>query len=172
MSSITDEEWESLLLQGNVIEHRNQQRKRSTSKKPAHARKQTVLKRASFPHLCREFVVNMLRLLIPTLTRQIASEYGLKQDDFQCQIVPFGSYGLGANLVDSDIDVMFLGAWEVRRRDFFRIFPSILKEQATIQYVEVGERVLYVLGCGVELDARSNLSDRGKCSCAHHQMHH
>lgn len=90
----------------------------------------------------------MLRLLIPTLVRQIAVEYGLKQDDFQCQILPFGSYGLGANLIDSDIDVVFLAPSEVRRSDFFRIFPSILKEQATVQDVEVRK----AKGCHVTSD--------------------
>lgn len=82
-------------------------------------------------------VLRLLRLLIPRLTEQIAWERSVKQDEIDCQILPFGSYGLGAHLADSDMDLVFLGAAHVRRRDFFLYFPNLLKDQATIEDVEV-----------------------------------
>lgn len=82
-------------------------------------------------------VLSLLRLLIPRLSEEIAWEHNIKADEIDCQIMPFGSYGLGAHLADSDMDLVFLGAAHVRRRDFFLFFPDLLKDQATIEDVEV-----------------------------------
>ena len=85
----------------------------------------------------REMVLSLLRLLILRLSEVIAWEHNIKADEIDCQIIPFGSYGLGAHLVDSDMDLVFLGTAHVRRRDFFHVLPDLLKDQATIEDVEV-----------------------------------
>lgn len=101
----------------------------------------------------REMVLSLLRLLIPRLSEEIAWEHNIKADEIDCQIMPFGSYGLGAHLADSDMDLVFLGAAHVRRRDFFLFFPDLLKDQATIEDVEVISLsflcclIIYILTC-------------------------
>ncbi|KAI9314234.1 Poly(A) polymerase central domain-containing protein [Dichotomocladium elegans] len=82
-------------------------------------------------------VLNFLRVLIQRLTAEVSREHNIKHSDFTCQLVPFGSWGLRAHLAQDDMDLAFLGAKHVRRRDFFHFFPKLLKEQATVMNVEV-----------------------------------
>ncbi|KAJ8654355.1 hypothetical protein O0I10_009923 [Lichtheimia ornata] len=99
----------------------------------------------------REMVLSLLRLLIPRLSEEIAWEHNIKADEIDCQIMPFGSYGLGAHLADSDMDLVFLGAAHVRRRDFFLFFPDLLKDQATIEDVEVvADAKVPIIRCTVD----------------------
>ena len=81
--------------------------------------------------------MELLRSTIPRLMKQIEKENNIRKSNIQCQIIPFGSYGLGAHLATADIDVVFLSSVHVRRRDFFRIFAEILKKQATVRDILV-----------------------------------
>lgn len=85
----------------------------------------------------REQVMNLLRLLTPTLIRQIAREENRRKADFTCQLVPFGSCALEAHIEGSDMDIAFIAPQQVKRNDFFRIYSSILREQATVSEVNV-----------------------------------
>ncbi|KAI9268182.1 Poly(A) polymerase central domain-containing protein [Phascolomyces articulosus] len=104
--------WWTYLVKHNVIENEDQLQK-------------------------RQLVMELLRLLIPTLINHVRLEYNIKKSNIHCQIAPFGSYGLGAHLATGDIDVAFLSPSYVRRRDFFRIFTEILKKQATVRDILV-----------------------------------
>ena len=91
--------------------------------------------------------MHLLRLLGPALINKISKENNLKNDNIECQIVLFGSYGLGAHLETGDIDVCVISPNPVRRRDFFRIFADILRKQHTVQDTLVCNIIISVRVC-------------------------
>ncbi|KAL1927801.1 hypothetical protein VTP01DRAFT_3622 [Rhizomucor pusillus] len=84
----------------------------------------------------REDILGLIRSLIPKFVRRVAQRTFQKRDDFECQIVPFGSYGLGAHTAGADMDLIFLGAWPVERRDFRYLFTSMLRAQPGVTDVD------------------------------------
>ncbi|KAI8098531.1 uncharacterized protein BX664DRAFT_318953 [Halteromyces radiatus] len=88
----------------------------------------------------RENVLNLLRSLLSSFVRLTAKENGIKRDDFECQLLPFGSYGLGGYLKDADIDVVLLAPISIRRRNFSNHFSKLLKGHPSIREIEVIER--------------------------------
>jgi poly(A) polymerase Pap1 len=82
-------------------------------------------------------VMVLLRSLIPSFTRLCATKNNQKEDEFDCQLLPFGSYGLGAHVAGGDIDVVMLAPMSIRRSDFIQFFSKILKSQPRIFEVEV-----------------------------------
>ncbi|KAI7856359.1 Poly(A) polymerase central domain-containing protein [Circinella umbellata] len=85
----------------------------------------------------RQLVMELLQSSILSFMKQIQLENNIRKSNIQCQIIPFGSYGLGAHLTTGDIDVVLLSPSQVRRRDFFRIFVEILKKQVTVRDILV-----------------------------------
>ncbi|ORY91208.1 Poly(A) polymerase central domain-domain-containing protein [Syncephalastrum racemosum] len=85
----------------------------------------------------RKQVMNLLRLLTPTLIRHIVREEPRLKADFTCQLVPFGSCALEAHTEGSDMDFALIAPQQVKRNDFFRIYSSILREQTTVSEVNV-----------------------------------
>lgn len=81
--------------------------------------------------------MQQLRGLIPELISRITQTSSVKRDNFECQLQPFGSYGLGGYIAGADIDLVFLGAAPVRRKQFFSIFPQLLKRTSRVANVEV-----------------------------------
>ncbi|KAI8138506.1 hypothetical protein BJV82DRAFT_523354 [Fennellomyces sp. T-0311] len=108
----SDGSWSNYLIRNNIIENDNQLRR-------------------------REGIMQLLQQLRPPLIYEIRQESNLKKDNIECQIIPFGSYGLGAHLATGDIDVCVISPSPVRRRDFFRLFADILKKQHTVQDILV-----------------------------------
>ncbi|KAI8367702.1 Poly(A) polymerase central domain-containing protein [Radiomyces spectabilis] len=98
----------------------------------------------------RAAVLNLLRSLIAPLMRWVAKDRDLKHE-FQCQLMPFGSVGLGAHLANADMDLVFLAPSPVRRRDFFNIFPTLLRKQPTIHDIDVIQRTTVpIIKCTVD----------------------
>lgn len=85
----------------------------------------------------RARALQQLRGLIPELIARITQNTSVKRDDFECQLQPFGSYGLGGYITGADIDLVFLGAAPVRRKQFFNTFPHLLKRTSRVANVEV-----------------------------------
>ncbi|KAI8335835.1 hypothetical protein BC941DRAFT_398692 [Chlamydoabsidia padenii] len=110
MSSV-ELEWRNYLLENKIIENRREIKKRGAA-------------------------LALLRSLLPSFVQLCVKENNLKQDDFDCQLIPFGSYGLGAQCVGSDIDVVLLAPMAIRRKDFIRFFTKLLKLQPLIYDVE------------------------------------
>ncbi|KAJ8654223.1 hypothetical protein O0I10_010171 [Lichtheimia ornata] len=88
----------------------------------------------------RARALQQLRGLIPELISRITQTSSVKRDNFECQLQPFGSYGLGGYITGADIDLVFLGAAPVRRKQFFSIFPQLLKRTSRVANVEVIRR--------------------------------
>jgi poly(A) polymerase len=84
-----------------------------------------------------EGVLALLRSLIPSFIRRCIKENNTERTDFECQLKPFGSFGLGGHITGGDIDLVLLAPLAVRRRDFFEFFSKLLKSQPIICEVEV-----------------------------------
>lgn len=97
------------------------------------------------PH--REDILGLIRSLIPKFVRRVAQRTFQKRDDFECQIVPFGSYGLGAHTAGADMDLIFLGAWPVERRDFRYLFTSMLRAQPGVTDVDASSLTIKLCAC-------------------------
>ncbi|ORZ16600.1 hypothetical protein BCR42DRAFT_375299 [Absidia repens] len=110
MSSI-DLEWRNYLLHRGIIEGQSEAKK-------------------------RDDILTILRSLIPSFVRLSVKENNTKPSDFECQLLPFGSFALGGHLYDGDIDVVLLAPHSVRRRDFSTFFTKLLKNQPIIREVE------------------------------------
>lgn len=124
------------------------------------------------PH--REDILGLIRSLIPKFVRRVAQRTFQKRDDFECQIVPFGSYGLGAHTAGADMDLIFLGAWPVERRDFRYLFTSMLRAQPGVTDVDASSLTIKLCACVCRVCLTiyfcpiGNYADEG----AHHQMQH
>lgn len=92
-------------------------------------------------HLFRARALQQLRSLIPELIARITQSTTVKRDDFECQLQPFGSYGLGGYITGADIDLVFLAAAPIRRNQFFNIFPQLLRRTPRVSNVEVSHGI-------------------------------
>jgi poly(A) polymerase len=84
-----------------------------------------------------EGVLALLRSLIPSFIRRCIKENNTERTDFECQLKPFGSFGLGGHITGGDIDLVLLAPLAIRRRDFFEFFSKLLKSEPIICEVEV-----------------------------------
>lgn len=92
----------------------------------------------------RAEVFALLQGLIVELCRRVATEKNLRRDDFQCQLMPFGSFGLGGYTRGADMDLVCIGAVCVERDDFFRIYPSLMRRvlnRSDLPHIEVRTRL-------------------------------
>ncbi|KAI8074130.1 Poly(A) polymerase central domain-containing protein [Gongronella butleri] len=107
MSGRTEQEWQAYLLRNEIIDNEDER-------------------------VNRLQVVGLLKSLIPSFNRQCIQENMPKRTDFTCQLVPFGSYGLGSHIKGADIDLVLLAPVVVRRKDFFNFLPNLLRAQPTV----------------------------------------
>ncbi|CAO3617026.1 unnamed protein product [Cunninghamella echinulata] len=75
--------------------------------------------------------------MLPTFNKYCIKENNIKRSNFECQLLPFGSFRIGGYLANADIDMVLLAPISVRRRDFFNFFPGLLKSQFTVNNIEV-----------------------------------
>lgn len=108
----------------------------------------------------------MLRSLISPFVQRVAQRTLKKRDDFQCQLIPFGSYGLGAHTTGADMDLVFLGAWPVERRDFHHLFSTLLRKQPGVTDVDASRKrhPKFSMCCISDMSDLGNYADKG----AHH----
>lgn len=85
----------------------------------------------------REKVLTLLNTILPNFQRKIERDIEYKRGDIECILSPFGSYALGGHLRNADIDVVLVSPAMVRRNEFYKYFPELLKQHATITGVEV-----------------------------------
>jgi poly(A) polymerase len=78
----------------------------------------------------------MLKSMLPNFQRKVEKNIDYKRD-IECMLSPFGSYALGGYIRGADIDVVLVCPTMVRRTDFYKLFPELLKQQPTITDVEV-----------------------------------
>lgn len=74
---------------------------------------------------------------MPEFAQRVAYHSGLPRVDFDCQLIPFGSYGIGGYIAGADMDLVLLSSYHVERRDFLRLFPALIKDKGIAQDVEV-----------------------------------
>lgn len=79
----------------------------------------------------------LLEQTIPNFGRAVAKEIGYKKGPITMKLSKFGSYALGGYIRHADIDLVLLCPQVVKRVDFNRILPALLKQQATIEDVTV-----------------------------------
>lgn len=91
--------------------------------------------------LYREKVVILLNTMISNFQRKVEKNTDYKRGDIECILSPFGSYGLGGYIRNADIDLVLLCPWIVRRTDFYKFFPELLKQHPTVRDVEVIQKI-------------------------------
>ncbi|KAI9491748.1 Poly(A) polymerase central domain-containing protein [Zychaea mexicana] len=98
----------------------------------------------------RHELLKKLRSLLEDFVRRAAQNKSLRRDDFVCQLMPFGSYGLGGYLAGADMDLVLLSAFAVERRDFYKIFPQLLR-RITEDGIEVIRRTAVpIIKCTID----------------------
>lgn len=85
----------------------------------------------------RKQVLQLLHSLVASFNRKIQSINDYKRGEIDSFLSPFGSYALGGYTKDADIDIVLICPWIVKRSDFFKIIPELLKLQPTVRDVEV-----------------------------------
>ncbi|ORY94200.1 Poly(A) polymerase central domain-domain-containing protein [Syncephalastrum racemosum] len=88
----------------------------------------------------RSEVFGLLQALMVDLCRRVATERNLRRDDFRCQLMPFGSFGLGGYTRGADMDLVCIGAIYVTRDDFFRVYPSLMRRtfsRSDLPHIEI-----------------------------------
>ncbi|KAI9244128.1 Poly(A) polymerase central domain-containing protein [Phascolomyces articulosus] len=75
----------------------------------------------------RNSLMEKLHSIVREFIKDVARHKFLRRDDFECQLMPFGSYGLGGYLTGADMDLVLLAAKGIERRDFYTEFRKLLK---------------------------------------------
>jgi poly(A) polymerase len=87
--------------------------------------------------VARQKVVLLLEQTLPNFGRVVAKERDYKKGPIAMKLSKFGSFALGGYIRNADIDLVLLCPFVVRRFDFNKILPELLRQQATIQDVNV-----------------------------------
>ncbi|KAI8091772.1 Poly(A) polymerase central domain-containing protein [Thamnidium elegans] len=111
MINITDEQWISYLQDNSIVENTED-------------------------YIKKQQVLSLLNSTILNFQRKIISYHDYKRGEIQCILSPFGSYSLGGYICGADIDLVLLCPWIVKRNDFFKFLPELLKTQPTVRDVE------------------------------------
>ncbi|KAG2208280.1 hypothetical protein INT47_006136 [Mucor saturninus] len=112
MPDINDGDWVQYLQQHEVIENEEEGIKRKQ-------------------------VLQLLHNLIASFQRKVQRNNDYKRGEIECLLSPFGSYALGGYTKGADIDLVLICPWIVKRNDFFKIVPELLKFQPTVRDVEI-----------------------------------
>ncbi|CAO3665331.1 unnamed protein product [Rhizopus microsporus] len=113
--SITNDDWLSYLQRYHIIETEEESQVRRT-------------------------IIKLLEAILPSFSRAVAKEHDWKRGDIGCTLLPFGSYALGGYLRNADIDLILVCPQSVHRRDFFKLFPPLLKQQPQVTGLETVQR--------------------------------
>ena len=90
-------------------------------------------------------MLTLLKTLLPSFARKI------DRGDIECLLLPFGSYAVGGYIRDADIDLVLICPWAVRRNDWCKWFPELLKQQPTVREVELIRRATVpIIKCSIE----------------------
>ncbi|KAI8365109.1 Poly(A) polymerase central domain-containing protein [Blakeslea trispora] len=101
--------------------------------------------------LKREKVIVLFRSTLHEFVRSVKKEHGYKRDIAPPILSPFGSYALGGYVKNADIDIVMVAPYWIKRNDFFKFFPNILKQLATIRDVECIKRTAVpIIKCVVD----------------------
>ncbi|KAG0749253.1 hypothetical protein G6F57_002609 [Rhizopus arrhizus] len=84
----------------------------------------------------RKNVIDLLQNILVNFQRAVTKDLDWKRSDIECFLSPFGSYALGGYIRDADIDLVLVCPIQVLRKYFFKFFPQLLKQQASVSNVE------------------------------------
>lgn len=79
----------------------------------------------------------LLQTAQTSFIRAVMKENSNKKSEPISQLQAFGSFGLGGYTHNADMDLVLICPWSIKRQDFFRFFPSVLRHIATCKNVEV-----------------------------------
>ncbi|KAI8098386.1 Poly(A) polymerase central domain-containing protein [Gilbertella persicaria] len=101
--------------------------------------------------LKREKVIVLLRSTLQEFIRCVKKEHDYKREVLPPILFPFGSYGIGGYIKNADIDIVMIAPSSIKRNDFFKFFPTNLKQLATIRDVECIKRTAVpIIKCVVD----------------------
>ncbi|GAA5805832.1 hypothetical protein HPULCUR_011358 [Helicostylum pulchrum] len=126
MINITDEQWISYLQDNNVVENNED-------------------------YIKKRQVLSLLHSTAANFQRKTISYHDYKRGEIECILSPFGSYSLGGYIRGADIDLVLLCPWIVRRNDFYRFLPELLKAQPTVRDVEcIKKTTVPIIKCTID----------------------
>ncbi|KAG2236199.1 hypothetical protein INT48_003818, partial [Thamnidium elegans] len=138
MINITDEQWISYLQDNSIVENTED-------------------------YIKKQQVLSLLNSTILNFQRKIISYHDYKRGEIQCILSPFGSYSLGGYICGADIDLVLLCPWIVKRNDFFKFLPELLKTQPTVRDVEsIKKTSVPIIKCTIDsISVRTNILLKG-----------
>lgn len=130
-AALSNDDWVDFLYRNNVLENEDERQKRWIT--AILQRHDAYLSNNEF----RQQVIALLQTAVASFTRDVIRDRGLKKLDPTCQLLAFGSYGLGGYTRNADMDLVLICPWSIKRQDFYRFFTNILKKMATCRDVDV-----------------------------------
>ncbi|KAI9310079.1 hypothetical protein BX666DRAFT_2011755 [Dichotomocladium elegans] len=104
------------------------------------------IKESNEESIKRQNVIQELKALLPHF---IARTH--QRDVGDCQLLPFGSYGIGGYIAGADIDLVCLAPSTISRKVFFKNFPRLLSKMPNTKGIESIKRAAVpIIKCTVD----------------------